>query len=47
VGKPEGKKKEDQNVSGWIILGWILGRWEGVMGTGLVRLRIATGGELL
>jgi hypothetical protein len=30
-----------------IILGWILERWEGVMWTGLARLRIETGGELL
>jgi hypothetical protein len=38
---------EDQDVGGWIILGWILERWDGVMWTGLVRLRIGTGGELL
>jgi hypothetical protein len=32
----------------WIILGWILERWDGVMWTGLVVwLRIGTGGELL
>jgi hypothetical protein len=30
-----------------IILGWILERWDGVMWTGLVWLRIGTGGELL
>jgi hypothetical protein len=35
VGKPEG------------ILGWILERWNGVVWTGLVWLRIGTGGELL
>jgi hypothetical protein len=29
------------------ILGWILERWDGVMWTGLVWLRIGTGGELL
>jgi hypothetical protein len=29
-----------------IILGWILERWDGVMLTGLVWLRIGTGGEL-
>jgi hypothetical protein len=23
--------KEDQDVGGWIILGWILNRWDGVM----------------
>jgi hypothetical protein len=48
VGKPEGKTtKEDKDVGGWIILGWILGRWDGVIWTGLVCLRIETGGELL
>jgi hypothetical protein len=32
VGKSEGKShKEDQDVGGWIILGWILVRWDGVM----------------
>jgi hypothetical protein len=25
---------EDQDVGGWIILGWILERWDGVMWTG-------------
>jgi hypothetical protein len=30
-----------------IILGWMLERWDGVMWTGLVWLRIGTGGELL
>jgi hypothetical protein len=35
------------NPGGWIILGWILGRWYGVMWTGLVKLKIGTGGELL
>jgi hypothetical protein len=38
---------EDQDVGGWIILGLILERWDGVMWTGLVWLRIGTGGELL
>jgi hypothetical protein len=38
--------KEDQDVGGRIILGWILERWDGVMWTGLVWLRIGTGGEL-
>jgi hypothetical protein len=36
-----------QDVSGRLILGWILERWNGVMRTGLVCLRIGTGGELL
>jgi hypothetical protein len=48
VGKPEGKRPlEDQEVGWWIMLGWILERWDGVMLTGLVWLRIGTGGELL
>jgi hypothetical protein len=38
---------EDQDVGGRIILGWILERWDGVMWTGLVWLRIGTGGKLL
>jgi hypothetical protein len=43
MGKPERKR-----LLGWIILlGWILERWDGVMWTGLVWLRIGTGGELL
>jgi hypothetical protein len=37
----EGEHKEDQDV------GWILERWDGVMWTGLIWLRIGTGGELL
>jgi hypothetical protein len=32
---------------GEIILGRILERWNGVVWTGFVRLRIGTGGELL
>jgi hypothetical protein len=39
--------KQDQDVGGWIILGWILEMCDGVMWTGLVWLRIGTGGELL
>jgi hypothetical protein len=39
--------KEDQEVGGWIILGWILEVWDVVRWTGLVWLRIGTGGELL
>jgi hypothetical protein len=39
--------KEDQDVGGWIMSGCILERWDGVMWTGLVWLRIGTGGELL
>jgi hypothetical protein len=43
----ESDQYKDQDVGGWIILGWILERWDGVMCTGLVWLRIGTGGELL
>jgi hypothetical protein len=38
---------EYQDLGEWITLGWILGRWDGVMWAGLVWLRIETGGELL
>jgi hypothetical protein len=43
VGKPEGKKPlgRPRHRSG-IIVGWILERWDGVMWTGLVWLRIGT-----
>jgi hypothetical protein len=48
VGKPEGKRPIGRPRRRWvIILGWILERWDGVMWTGLVWLRIGTGGELL
>jgi hypothetical protein len=41
VGKPEERDHyEDQDVGGWIILGYILERRDGVMWTGLVWLRI-------
>jgi hypothetical protein len=48
VGKPEGKRPlRRPRHSEWIILGWILERWDGAIWIGLVRLRIETGGELL
>jgi hypothetical protein len=48
VGKPETKKHlEDLEVDGWTILKWILKREGGKVWTGLIRLRIATGCELL
>jgi hypothetical protein len=48
VGKPEGKRPLGRPRRRWgIILGWILETWDGVMWTGLVWLRIGTGGELL
>jgi hypothetical protein len=43
----ERDQEEDQDVGGWIILGWILERWDEVMFAGLVWLRIGTDGELL
>jgi hypothetical protein len=46
VGKPEGKRPLGRPRRRWVD-GWILERWDGVMWTGLVRLRIGTGGELL
>jgi hypothetical protein len=48
VGKPEGKRPLGRPRRRWVdILGWILERWDGVMWTGLVWLRIRKGGELL
>jgi hypothetical protein len=49
VGKPEGKRPLGRPRRRWVdnILGWILERWDGMMWTGLVWLRIGTGGELL
>jgi hypothetical protein len=48
VGKPEGKRQLGRpRCRWWIILGWILERWDRVMWSGLVWLRIGTGGELL
>jgi hypothetical protein len=49
VGKPEGKRPLGRPRRRWVdnILGWILERWDGVMWTGLVWLRIGTSGELL
>jgi hypothetical protein len=49
VRQPEGKKPLGRPRRTWVdnILGWILERWDGVMWTGLVSLRIGTDGELL
>jgi hypothetical protein len=45
VGKPEGKRPLRRQRRRWLDnLGWILERWDGVMWTGLVWLRIGTGG---
>ena len=47
VGKPEGKRQlGDLGVDGWI-LGWISGRWDVGMWTGLGWPRIGTGGGRL
>ena len=44
-GKPEGKGNlEDPGVDRRIILRWIFRKWEGVVGTGWIWLRIGTGG---
>jgi hypothetical protein len=47
VGKPEGKSPLGRPRHRGIILGLILERWDGVMWTGFVWLRIGTGGEPL
>ena len=38
------KERGDPDVDGRIILRWIFGKWEGVVGTGWSWLRIGTGG---
>jgi hypothetical protein len=38
---------EDKDVTGWIILQWILERYDGVVRTGPIWLRIWIGGGLL
>jgi hypothetical protein len=45
VGKPEGKRPLGRPR--WIILRWILERYDGVVWNRLVWLRIGTGGKLL
>jgi hypothetical protein len=48
VGKPEGRRPLGRPIILYIIiLGRILWRWDEVMWTALVWLRIGTGGELL
>jgi hypothetical protein len=48
VGKPEGKRPPGRPRRKWVDnIRNILERWDGVMWTGLVWLRIGTGGELL
>jgi hypothetical protein len=38
---------EDQDVGGWTILKWMLERYDGMVGIGLIWLRIGTSGGLL
>jgi hypothetical protein len=48
VGKPEGKRPLGRPRLRWVDnIRWILERWDGMMWTGLVWLRIGTGRELL
>jgi hypothetical protein len=48
VAKPEGKRPLGRPRRRWVDnIRWILKRWDGVMWTGLVWLRIGIGGELL
>jgi hypothetical protein len=47
VGKPEGKRPLGRPRCRWVDNIRILERWDEVMWTGLVRLRIGTDGELL
>jgi hypothetical protein len=43
VGKPEKKRPLGRlNTGGWVILKWILERYDGVVWTGLIWLRIGT-----
>jgi hypothetical protein len=44
VGKPEGTRPLGRPRCRWMILRWIYGKWEGVVGTGWSGLRIGTGG---
>jgi hypothetical protein len=43
----KGVHYEDQDVNGWIILKWILERYDGVVWTGLIWLRIGINGGLM
>ena len=48
IAKPEGKNHlEDISVDRRIILKWIFKRWDGEAWTGLIWLRIGTGGGRL
>jgi len=45
--KKEGNQWGDLGVDGWIILGWISGKWDVGMWTGLGWPKIETGGGRL
>jgi hypothetical protein len=48
VGKlKERDRQEDQDLGGYIILKWISDRWDAVVWTGLIWLRMGTSGGLL
>jgi hypothetical protein len=48
VGRPEGRRTLGRPRRRWrIILKWILKKWDGEAWTGLIWLRIGTGGGLL
>jgi hypothetical protein len=47
VGNPEGKRPLGRPRHRWIILKCILERYDGVIWTGFIWLRIGTGGGLL
>jgi hypothetical protein len=48
MGKPRGKEATRKTkTGGWIIFGYLLERWDGMMWTGLVWLRTGRGGQLL
>jgi hypothetical protein len=45
-GQRERDHQENQDVGGWIIFRSVLERWDGVLWTGLIWLRIGTSGEV-
>jgi hypothetical protein len=49
VGRPEGERDhlQDQAVDGRIILKWIVKKWNDEAWTGLIWLRVGTGGRRL